>query len=206
MNVDQSTSYAFELTLPKGGLTLRTAEKMTSTEFAAYCTENPDLVLELEPDGTITIMSPIETDSGEREAEVITDLKLYARKTEGRAYSSSTGFTLPDGSVRSPDGSYVTERQRSLVDPEQLKGFAHLVPEFIVEVMSPTDRFKAADEKMRETWMANGTKLAWLINTEDDKLWIYREDGSVELVTPLTRTITGEHVLPGFEFDLTILT
>ncbi|OAV44032.1 hypothetical protein A3850_005770 [Lewinella sp. 4G2] len=58
---------------------------------------------------------------------------------------------------------------------------------------------------MRTTWIANGVKLAWLIDVDADKLWIYRADSSVKIVSPLNQTITGEDVLPGFEFDLRLL-
>jgi len=40
---------------------------------------------------------------------------------------------------------------------------------------------------------------------DNDRLWIYRPDHSVELITPLDQIITGEVVLPGFEFDLKLL-
>lgn len=58
---------------------------------------------------------------------------------------------------------------------------------------------------MRTAWIGNGVKLAWLIDVDSDRLWIYRADRSVELVTPLNRAIGGEDVLPGFSFDLTLL-
>ena len=89
---------------------------------------------------------------------------------------------------------------------EQLKHFARIVPEFIVEVVSPTDRLVEVERKMRETWMKNGVQQGWLIDVDNDRLWIYRADRSVELVSPLDRAIDGEDVLPGFTFDLTLLT
>ena len=58
---------------------------------------------------------------------------------------------------------------------------------------------------MRNSWIANGVRLAWLADVDNDRLWIYRADHSVELVTPLNRIIDGEDVLPGFTFDLNLL-
>lgn len=58
---------------------------------------------------------------------------------------------------------------------------------------------------MRESWIANGVQLAWLVDVDNDRLWVYRADHSVELVTPLDHEITGEDVLPGFTFDLSLL-
>lgn len=42
---------------------------------------------------------------------------------------------------------------------EQKRKFLRLCPEFVVEVMSPSDRRKAAHEKM-EDWIANGRSPA----------------------------------------------
>ncbi|MCO6491778.1 MAG: hypothetical protein J5I98_25405 [Phaeodactylibacter sp.] len=35
---------------------------------------------------------------------------------------------------------------------------------------------------MKETWMANGVRLAWLIDPYEEKAYIYRKDGQVEVV------------------------
>jgi Uma2 family endonuclease len=197
--------YTMQLELPDASTPLSYARKMTNQEFENFCFANPELVIEREPDGTLIIMSPVSFVSGNRENEISIDLGLYARKNGGKALSSSTGFRLPDTSVKSPDASYVSDEQLSSFTDEDLRHFAPIVPEFIVEIVSPTDRLKDAEEKMRSAWIANGVKLAWLIDVDADRLWIYRADRSVELVTPLDRIVTGEDVLPGFEFDLKLL-
>jgi Uma2 family endonuclease len=46
---------------------------------------------------------------------------------------------------------------------QQHKEFLRLCPEFLVEVLSPSDRLKTARQKM-EQWIANGAQLAWLID------------------------------------------
>lgn len=194
-----------ELKLPGLETPLRWSQKMTNKEFENFCFANPELVIEREADGTLTIMSPVSLNSGNREGQIIADLFLYERKYGGKAYSSSTGFKLPDSSVRSPDACYVSAKQLEGFTKEDLDHFAPIVPVFIVEVVSPTDSLAKLEEKVRKSWIDNGVKLAWLIDVDSDRLWIYRTDRSVELVTPLDRVVTGEDVLPGFEFDLTLL-
>lgn len=184
---------------------LSSVRKMTNEDFEALCFANPEMIIEREADGNITIMSPVSFVSGNRENEISTDLNLYARKHGGKALSSSTGFRLPDTSVRSPDASYVSAEQLANFSDEDLRHFASIVPEFIVEVVSPTDRISDVEDKMRNVWIKNGVKLAWLIDVDEDKLWIYRANRSVELVSPLDGEITGEDVLPGFSFDLSLL-
>jgi len=147
-------------------------------------------------------MSPVSYKSGEYEADFIADLKHYARQYGGSALSSSTGFTLPDSSVKSPDAAYVSPEQSAKFSKEELRHFAQIVPVFIVEVMSPTDTVKEAMRKMKDTWINNGVQLAWLVDVEHEKLWVYRENGSVDLIEGFDQVITGEDVVPGFEFDL----
>jgi len=68
--------------------------------------------------------------------------------------------------------------------------------------MSPTDTVKEAMRKMKDTWINNGVQLAWLVDVEHEKLWVYRENGSVDLIEGFDQVITGEDIVPGFEFDL----
>ena len=195
--------YTMQLTaMPDASPPLRWAPQMTNEEVEAFCFANPELVIEREPDGTLLIISPVSFISGSRENEIITDLTLYARANGGTALSSSTGFTLPDSSVRSPDAAYVSAERLLPFNAKDLRHFVPIVPEFIVEIISPTDRVADLEDKMRKTWIANGVKLAWLVDADNDCLWVYRQDRSVDVVTPLAGEITGEDVLPGFTFDL----
>ena len=179
--------------------------RFTLEEFERFCQLNPEAVIELEPDGSLTVMSPVSPYSGNAENEFGTDLGLYARKHGGSAFSSSTGFTLPDGSVRSPDASYLSARKMKGLTKEELKHFTAVVPDFVVEVISPSDRTKVTDQKMRDKWVANGVPLAWMVDVEQEKVWIYRSDLSVDVHTDFEVPLTGEDILPGFVFDLRVL-
>ncbi|THH39917.1 Uma2 family endonuclease [Neolewinella litorea] len=184
---------------------LYTAHQLSLEQFEAFCRVNPNLLAEREPDGRIKIMCPVSFDSSGYEAEFIADLKLYARAQGGAALSSAVGLRLPDGSVRSPDACYVSAAKLSAFTARDRQHFLAVVPDFVVEVKSPNDDLQDLESKMRDTWIANGVRLAWLADVENDRLWIYRADHSVELVSPLDRTIDGEDVLPGFTFDLNLL-
>ncbi|SEP80536.1 Uma2 family endonuclease [Neolewinella agarilytica] len=193
------------LEIPVTVFPLVVTQEVSNEVFESICFTNPELVIEREPNGKIIIMSPVSFSSGDRELEISADLKFYARKHGGKALSSSTGFTLPDSSVRSPDACYVSEEKLAGFTEDDFKHFLAVVPDFVVEILSPTDSLKTAEAKMRDSWIDNGVKLAWLIDVDNDRLWIYRADRSVELVTPLDHEITGEDILPGFTFDLRLL-
>ncbi len=179
--------------------------KLTYEAFETFAVANSDLIIELESDGTTTIMPTASLDSSDNEADFIADVKIYARDKGGRAPSSSVGFRLPDGSVKSPNASYISPDRLADLPEGESKRFPRLVPDFIVEVVSPSDKLADVEAKVRDTWIANGVRLAWLVDVDSDKLWVYRADHSVELVSPLDREITGEDVLPGFTFDLRLL-
>ena len=171
-----------ELKLPASNIELNFPDGLSSEAFEELCFANKELVVEREPDGKIVIMSPVSNNSSDREAEFIADLKIYARQYGGKAYSSQGGFTLPDGSVRMSDDCYVGPEQLEEFTHEDPNHFAPIVPKFIVEVISPTDRLSTAMSKMKDVWMANGVVLGWLVDVEAEKLWVYRQNGSVDLI------------------------
>ena len=116
----------------------------------------------------------------------------------------SAGFTLPDKSVRSPDAAWLSKEKWERLSDAERKKFGHISPDFIVEVMSPSDDLPYLQDKM-EMWIKNGVMLGWLINTEEETTYVYRADGIVSKVDSFSNTLTGEDVLPGFTFNLNLL-
>lgn len=185
---------------------LRFEEQLTQEEFEDFCARHPELRVEREPDGQLNIMSPIHLASGSHEADFIIQLGIYAQAEKtGKVFSSNTGFTLPDGSVRAPDGAFVSYEQLDRLSTAEKHSFAPVVPEFISEVRSDTDSVGKLLSKMKEVWIKNGVRLAWLIDPLNRVSYIFRADGSEEVLKGFDRELSGEEVLPGFTFDLSIL-
>jgi Uma2 family endonuclease len=182
------------------------AAAMSDAEFEALCAENPDLRIEQDPSGNITIMAPVSYDSGNFESEVNGDLVLWNRRTRlGKTFSPSTAFVLPDGSKRMPDAAWISLEKHRTLSPEERKKFAAVVPDFVVEVRSPSDDLEQLREKMTAAWIANGVRLAWLLDPVERRAWIYRANGSIDVIEDFARVLSGEDVLPDFQFDLAIL-
>lgn len=80
--------------------------------------------------------------------------------------------------------------------------FAPVCPEFVVR--SPSDLLKELKQKM-ETYASNDVKLGWLIDLENENVFIYSSTGHKKLVEGFTSKISGQSVLPGFELDLKFL-
>ncbi len=179
---------------------------MTDEEFEAFCLRNPKLRIEQDKHGNIIVMSPASYASGNQEGEVLSDLGMWNRKTKlGKTFSPSTMFILPDDEKRMPDAAWITLKKHKQLSSKEKQSLARIVPDFIVEVRSPSDVLKNLKEKMSKVWIANGVRLAWLIDPLDEVCWVYRQDGSVEKVSGFDKKLSGEDVLPGFEFDLSIL-
>ena len=54
---------------------------------------------------------------------------------------------------------------------------------------------------MQEVWMANGCRLAWLIDPKTETTHIFRANGEIQII-PFDTTLSGEEVLAGFKLIL----
>ena len=195
---------SFQIELPENrSIQLRFDEQLSLAEFEDFCSRHPELIVEREPDGQLTVMSPVHLLSGGQESDVGFYLNLFVKPRKlGRVYSPSTGFTLPDGSLRSADAAFVSTAQLAQLADAEKHRFARLVPELVIEIRSDTDKLGKLLTKMRDTWIGNGVRLAWLIDPKNRVSYIYRADGSEEVVTGFDRVLDGEDVLPGFGLEL----
>ena len=176
-------------------------QRLTHQQFYELCMANKDVAMERSPIGTLIIMSPVGGESGEKEADYITDLVIWNRRTKlGKVFSSSTIFKLPNGGDRSPDAAWVTLDRWNGLTREQQKKFPPLCPDFVIELRSESDRLKPLQAKMQE-YLESGLRLGWLINPQDQMVEIYRAGQDAETVS-FPAAVSGEDVLPEFVLDI----
>ncbi len=175
---------------------------LTNQKLYQLCQINKDIQIERTYKGDLIIMAPTGGGTGRKNIRISARLDNWNRKNKlGVAFDSSTGFTLPNESMRSPDVSWIkAERWEQLTEEEQ-EGFAPICPDFVIELMSPSDSLKKTQEKMQE-WMENGCRLGWLIDRKNENVYIYRANGSISVLESFNGVAPGEDVLPGFELDL----
>jgi Uma2 family endonuclease len=162
---------------------------------------NRDLQIERNQQGELVIMPPTGGDTGERNAEITMQLRLWAKRDEtGTTFDSSTGFRLPNGAIRSPDAAWIKHSRLSNLTTEQRKRFIPLCPDFVIELRSPTDNLNALQEKMQE-YIANGAEMGLLLDTEHRRVYIYKPDEQVQEVENSAKIICSS-VLSGFELNL----
>lgn len=178
---------------------------LSDDEFFELCMANPDLNLERDKNKQVIIMSPSGSLSDSNSTRISGAILNWNDKVKlGKVFGSSAGFTLPDGSVKSPDCALVSKGRWNELSLTQKKKFAPVCPEFVVEIKSPTDSIDQLKSKMTE-WMANGVKLGWLVDVEAETILVFKANESTSTVTPFNQSLSGGDVLPGFEFDLSLL-
>ena len=174
------------------------ALRMNRHEFFQFCRANPDLRMELTSEGDLIIMSPTGSKSGHRNFTLAAQFGIWLQSDEtGLGFDSSAGFTLPNGAVRAPDLAWIRKERWDALSAEEQEEFAPICPDFVVELLSRTDRLETVQDKMRE-YIANGAHLGWLIDPKERNVYIYRPDEAVVCLSD-PKTISGDPLLPKFE-------
>ena len=183
-------------------LALNPELRMSDDEYYEFCMANPDVRLERTSQGEIVVMPPAGAESDYRNAEIIGQLRDWAKRdARGKPFGPTVEFILPTGAALSPDAAWVSNDRLSKLSKEQRRKFPPVCPEFVVELMSPSDRLTTAHEKMRE-WIRAGVELGWLIHADAETVYIYRSGQSEPEVRRGIHSIAGEGSVAAFELDL----
>ena len=186
------------LSLP---LRIRPAVPMTDDELMAFCAKNDFYAIEREPDGELLVMTPAGSGTGRRNTSIIRHLDEWAENDgRGIAFDSNTGFTLPDGSMRSPDAAWLPQATWDALSPQDRARFAPVCPQFVIELRSPSDSLAELQAKM-EMWIRNGALLAWLIDPQEKAVTIYRPGQKPERLDTISQ-VSGEGPVAGFVLPL----
>jgi Uma2 family endonuclease len=184
-------------------LTLRlgSALGLSDDQLLELCRLNKDLRIERTSQGDLEIMTPAGGGSARRNADVITQLGIWAREDHtGVVFDSSAGFLLPSGAMRAPDAAWVRRSRLTGLSREEKEKFLPLCPDFVVEVRSATDYLDAQREKLQE-YMDNGAALGWLIDPFEKTVHVYRPGVDPEILEE-PQSVSADPVLPGFELQL----
>ncbi|CAN5294023.1 Uma2 family endonuclease [soil metagenome] len=179
----------------------RVLKKMSDEQFFEFCRSNPELRIEMSKKGEIVVMPPTFSETGGKNFSLAVKFGIWAEKDgTGKGFDSSTGFVLPNGAIRSPDLSWIKFERWNALTAKQREKFAHICPDFVVELRSTSDSLKKLQAKMIE-YIENGTSLGWLIDAEKHKVYVYRQNAEVEVLQNPAK-ISGEPFLKGFTLNL----
>ena len=169
-----------------------TVPGISDAEFERLCEQYENYRVEYTADAELLVMPPTDDETSSRNNAITAQLWNWARSLgNGRATESSGGFVLPNGARRSPDAGWISPERRRRKPT---------CPEFVVELLSPSDRLKTAHAKMLE-WIANGAELGWMIDPRDQSVTIYRPGREPEVRIGISE-IAGEGPVAGFVLDL----
>ena len=118
----------------------------------------------------------------------------------GKVFAAETGFVLstdPD-TVRAPDAAFVAADR--LPTGDLPAGYMRLIPDLVVEVVSPTDTASDLQSKVF-TWLDGGCRLAWVVYPATRSVTVYRSREDVRVLRE-EETVDGSPVFDGFSAEV----
>ena len=177
------------------------AAPMTDVQLAQFCADDGELRIELSADKELLIMPPSFPISGMRNNAKSARVYTWTKEDgTGISFDSSAGFTFPNGTMRSPDTSWIARKRWESLAEHELSRFSHIAPDFVVEHRSHSDNLSTLQSKMAE-YLDNGVRLGWLIDPFQRQVHVYRPRQPSEILEN-PETVSGDTVLTGFTLDL----
>ena len=174
---------------------------LNDEQFEHLCEENPDLHFELNNQGELLVMSPTGYESGWRNSELNYQVMHWVKQQgNGKVFDSSTLFEFPSGAKRQPDVAWISQPRIDNAPLAQRSGIVRLVPDFVIELRSPTDSLPELQAKMEE-YINNGVRLGWLIDPQTRRVHIYAPQRETVIFDD-PESVSGADVLPGFTLDV----
>jgi Uma2 family endonuclease len=173
---------------------------LTDEELLRLSERNPGYQFERTADGRL-VVSPTGGESGRRSLQVAYQLEQWNRSSgrRGFVFDSSTGFLLSDGSLFSPDASWVARERWEALSLEQRQGFAPLCPEAVFEIRSPSQTLGELRRKM-EGYLRNGARIGVLLDPYTRTVEVYRPGQQTQRLEAPDR-VALDPELPGFALD-----
>ena len=141
------------------------------------------------------------TPAGHRHGKIVmnlgAELRNYVKPRKlGTVVGSDSGVRLerdPD-TVREPDIAFFSAAKIPL--DADIPGYAEVAPDLVVEVVSPSDRLAAVNDKAL-MWLRYGARLVWVVHPDARAVDVHRE-GHPVAVLGVHDALDGLDALPGF--------
>jgi Uma2 family endonuclease len=132
--------------------------------------------------GEVIEMAPVGGLHGDTANTIAFLLTSHVRENElGKIFAAETGFIIsrdPD-TVRAPDAAFVTKDR---LPPGVVgSGFLEMVPDLVVEVVSPGDSASYVQEKA-EMWLESGVRLVWVVYPVPQSVVVYHSQGEARVL------------------------
>ena len=175
--------------------------KISERHLELLSRDNPDARLETNSNGQLIFMSPTGGETGKRNGNLFLQVGNWNLQTKlGEVFDSSTGFKLSNGAVRSPDISWIPNAKWNSLTKEQRRKYLPVDPDFVIELMSPSDSLDEAQNKMEE-YISCGVRLGWLINPDEKQVEVYRQQQQKKVLDN-PQTLSGQDIMSGLVVSL----
>ena len=168
-----------------------------------FAQRNKDALGEFEitAHGELKIMPPTGIPGEWFEIEMASAVLVWSHGYGGRAGGPTARFVMPDGSRLGPDAYWISqERWDNLPEGARTPPFAAVVPDFVVEIVSPSNRGPQLEDKVRR-YLDGGARLVWVIHPVERTVSVFSPGAGPEVLTD-PETVGGGDVLPGFVFNV----
>jgi len=172
---------------------------MTAEEFWNFSAPT-DAVVEL-VDGEVVEMAPPGPIHSRTDGRLQRRLGSFVEQHGLGEVFPNSGFILrrnPDV-VRAPDHAFV-RAERIAEDPPPSVGWWELVPDLVVEVVSPNDGAQQIADKVQD-YLTAGVRLVWVVYPLKKCVHVYSPDAPVRFLVG-DAELDGEDVVPGFRLPL----
>jgi Uma2 family endonuclease len=116
----------------------------------------------------------------------------------GRVLAAETGFLIstdPD-TVLAPDVAFVRKERLASFEPGRHAYFPG-APDFLVEVLSPSDTYSEVEKKVAR-WLAAGARIVVLADSPQSLLFVHRPGRPVEILSG-NDTLDASDGVPGWK-------
>jgi Uma2 family endonuclease len=149
--------------------TIRLSIPVSDEDLERVSEENPGWKIERDSRGGL-VMSPTTSSGGAKSSALNHQIFVFAARVGGKSFDSSTGFTLPDNSVLSPDAAWISEGRWSALTPKARDSYAPIVPDVWIELLSKTDNRLVLQAKLQRI-KAFGARYVLLVDPYERTLW-----------------------------------
>jgi Uma2 family endonuclease len=149
--------------------TVRLTQPVSDEDLERISRENPGWQIEREGLGSL-LMSPTTSAGSSKNFELSYQFAAWVKRYGGVGFDASGGFTLPDGSVFSPDAAWIAGERWSALSAKVRDSYAPIVPDIWIELRSKTDnpaKLKAKLERVRSF----GASYVLLIDPYERSTW-----------------------------------
>src|SRR5258707_8787137 len=160
-------------------------------------------------DGEIITMSPPNAGHGNSAGNVYYAIRDLAQSRKLGQVFMEIPFVLTDDpnwvkGSRVPDVMFIRAERWEKYSSEMSdwrKKPVILVPDLVVEIVLPTDRYVDVEKKVMQ-YLADGVQIVWLLNPEQRTVTVHRAGSNQPTRLPGNDALDGADIIPGFSIPV----